>query len=72
MRTTQMLADEAIQAQHGARRTALDKDWQGLWTDTVPSGQRGERSGRGAPLERSNGWPRRALAKPPIGGTPKG
>ncbi|UKZ67686.1 uncharacterized protein TrAtP1_008843 [Trichoderma atroviride] len=72
MRTRQMLANEAIQAQHGARGTALDKVWQGLWTDTVPSGQRGERSGRGGPLERSNGQPRRALAKPPIGGTPNG
>jgi hypothetical protein len=72
IRTIQMLAEEAIQAQHSARGTALDKVWQGLWTDTVPSGQRGERSGRGGPLERSNGRPRRALAKPPIGGTPNG
>lgn len=67
-----MLAKEAIQAQHSALCTAYDKVWQGLWTDTVPSGQRGERSGRGGPLERSNGRPRWALAKPPIGGTPNG
>lgn len=65
-------ASEAIQAQHSALCTAHDKAWQGLWTDTVPSGQRGERSGRGGPLERSNGQPRRALAKHPHWRTPSG
>lgn len=65
--TSLIPASTAFQAQHSARCTAYDKVWQGLWTDTVPSGQRGERSGRGGPLERSNGRPRRALAKHPIG-----